>query len=101
MNAMNAAAPRMTRGGNDDAQKYSEGSVARSIEHYTAQAPSDWFLWAAGASILGSLAELAADGRLSVPIVATFPLDQVREAYALLDQGHTHGKIVLLPAGEA
>ena len=39
----------------DEAQKHSEGAVARGIEHYTAQMPSDWFLWAAGASILASL----------------------------------------------
>ncbi|HEY1187724.1 MAG TPA: hypothetical protein VGE74_08705 [Gemmata sp.] len=38
-----------------EAEQHSEGRVARGIEHYTAQAPSDWFLWAAGASILGSL----------------------------------------------
>lgn len=38
-----------------EAEKHSEGPVARGIEEYTAQVPSDWFLWAAGASILGSL----------------------------------------------
>lgn len=38
----------------DEARKHSEGQVARGIEHYTAQLPSDWFLWAAGASILAS-----------------------------------------------
>ncbi len=38
-----------------EAQKHAEGPVARQIEHYTAQMPSDWFLWAAGASVLGSL----------------------------------------------
>lgn len=32
-----------------------EGVVARTIEQYTAQIPSDLFLWAAGASIVGSL----------------------------------------------
>lgn len=33
-----------------------EGYVAKMIEQRTAQVPSDVFLWAAGASILGSLA---------------------------------------------
>ena len=42
-------------GQTSEARKHSEGPVARAIEHYTAQAPSDWFLWAAGASIMGSL----------------------------------------------
>lgn len=32
-----------------------EGAVARTIEQQTVQIPSDWFLWAAGASIVGSL----------------------------------------------
>jgi len=34
----------------------SEGPVARMIEEQTAKLPSDWFLWAAGASIVGSMA---------------------------------------------
>ena len=38
-----------------EAEQHSEGPVARRIENYTAQVPSDWFLWAAGASIVGSL----------------------------------------------
>jgi hypothetical protein len=42
------------RGADTDAYKHSEGPVARGIEHYTAQMPSDWFLWAGGASIVAS-----------------------------------------------
>jgi NADPH:quinone reductase-like Zn-dependent oxidoreductase len=54
---------------------------------------------AAGASAanLAELAELVAAGELEVPIAATYPLDQVREAYARLATGHVRGKIVLLP----
>ncbi len=45
-----------TAGGQtDEAEKHAEGPVALGIEHYTAQMPSDWFLWAAGGSILASL----------------------------------------------
>lgn len=33
-----------------------EGRVARAIEKQTSKLPSDVFLWAAGASVLGSLA---------------------------------------------
>jgi NADPH:quinone reductase-like Zn-dependent oxidoreductase len=51
---------------------------------------------AASASVVAELAQLVADGRIDVP-VATFPLDQVREAYQLLEQRHTHGKIALVP----
>lgn len=35
---------------------HSEGRIARTIEEQTAKLPSDLFLWAAGASIVGSLA---------------------------------------------
>ena len=54
---------------------------------------------AAGASaeVLAELAGLLAAGDIELPIAATFPLDQVREAYRQLEQGHTRGKIVLLP----
>jgi NADPH:quinone reductase-like Zn-dependent oxidoreductase len=54
---------------------------------------------AAGASaeVLAGLAGLIASGELEIPIAATFPLDQVQDAYRRLAQGHLLGKIVLLP----
>jgi NADPH:quinone reductase-like Zn-dependent oxidoreductase len=52
---------------------------------------------AKSASMLAELAALIASGHLEVPIAATFPLDQVRAAFSLLEQGHIRGKIVLLP----
>jgi len=54
---------------------------------------------AAGASaeVLAELAGLIAAGRLEVPIAATYPLAQVRQAYERLAQGQVLGKIVLLP----
>ena len=54
---------------------------------------------AAGASadVLAELARLVAAGQLEVPIAATFPLEEVRDAYRLLARGHTRGKIVLMP----
>ena len=53
---------------------------------------------AAGASVrvLAELAGLVADGKLEVPVAATFPLAQVRDAYRRLAQGHILGKVVLL-----
>ncbi len=36
--------------------EHAEGTIARTIEEQTAKLPSDLFLWAAGASIVGSLA---------------------------------------------
>jgi NADPH:quinone reductase-like Zn-dependent oxidoreductase len=50
----------------------------------------------ASAATLEELAQLIAAGELEVPIAATYPLDQVREAYARLATGHVRGKIVLL-----
>jgi NADPH:quinone reductase-like Zn-dependent oxidoreductase len=49
------------------------------------------------ASTLAELAALIAAGELEMPIAATFPLDQVQDAYRQLEQGHTRGKIVLIP----
>ena len=47
--------------------------------------------------VMATLAELAASGRLDVPIAATYPLERVRDAFAELEQQHTRGKIVLIP----
>jgi len=52
---------------------------------------------AKNAAVLAELAGLVASGNLEVPIAATFPLEDVRAAYTQLEQGHTRGKIVLLP----
>jgi NADPH:quinone reductase-like Zn-dependent oxidoreductase len=51
----------------------------------------------ASAAVMAELADLIAEGKLKVPIAATFPLDQVRDAYRELEQRHTLGKIVLHP----
>jgi NADPH:quinone reductase-like Zn-dependent oxidoreductase len=52
---------------------------------------------ALNSGVLAELAGLVAAGELEVPIAATFPLAAVRDAFKLLEQGHTRGKIVLLP----
>jgi NADPH:quinone reductase-like Zn-dependent oxidoreductase len=52
---------------------------------------------ALNAAVLAELAGLVAAKELEVPIAATFPLADVRAAFKLLEQGHTRGKIVLLP----
>lgn len=52
---------------------------------------------ASTSEVLGEVANLVAEGGIGVPIAATFPLDQVQEAYAELERRHTLGKIVLLP----
>jgi NADPH:quinone reductase-like Zn-dependent oxidoreductase len=50
----------------------------------------------ASAAVLAELAGLIAAGELEVPIAATFPLDDVQDAYRRLEQGHLLGKVVLL-----
>jgi NADPH:quinone reductase-like Zn-dependent oxidoreductase len=49
------------------------------------------------AALLAEIAGLAADGSLEVPVARTFPLDDVRDAFALLAERKTHGTIVLIP----
>jgi NADPH2:quinone reductase len=46
--------------------------------------------------VLTRVAELIASGQVEIPIAATYPLDQVQDAYAELEQRHTRGKIVLV-----
>jgi NADPH2:quinone reductase len=47
--------------------------------------------------VLSQMAELVASGLIEIPIAATYPLEQVREAFAELEKRHTNGKIVLVP----
>ena len=47
--------------------------------------------------VLADLASFIASGKLEVPVVKTLPLDEIHEAFRLLEHGHTHGKIVLIP----
>jgi NADPH:quinone reductase-like Zn-dependent oxidoreductase len=49
------------------------------------------------AAVLAGLLERAADGRIVLPIAATYPLEQVRDAVGVLEQRRTRGKIVLIP----
>lgn len=46
---------------------------------------------------LGAFAQLAAEGRFSIPIARTFPLEDWREALDISLSGRAHGKLVLLP----
>ncbi len=52
---------------------------------------------AASADVMRELLTLVADGRLEVPIARTYPLNEVREAFRELEDGHVRGKIVLVP----
>jgi len=47
--------------------------------------------------VLSEMAELVSSGQIKIPIAATYPLEKVRDAFAELEDRHTHGKIVLIP----
>jgi NADPH2:quinone reductase len=49
------------------------------------------------AAAMAELAAKAADGTVRIPVAATYPLAQVRDAYRELEARHTAGKIVLVP----
>lgn len=48
-------------------------------------------------AILTEMTELVASGDIEIPIAAVFSLEDVTEAFGLLEQRHTTGKIVLMP----
>jgi NADPH2:quinone reductase len=52
---------------------------------------------ASTAAVLAEITDLVAAGTIEVPIAATYPLEEVRAAYAELEKRHTAGKIVLTP----
>ncbi|MBO0876642.1 MAG: NADP-dependent oxidoreductase [Pseudonocardia sp.] len=52
---------------------------------------------ASNREVLAEMAELAATGQIEIPLAATYPLDQVADAFTRLERRHTRGKIVLLP----
>jgi len=66
--------------------------VAAAEKHHV---HADGMSTASTADVLAAVADLIADGTLTLPIDATFPLDEVRDAYTELAKRHTRGKIVL------
>lgn len=51
----------------------------------------------ANAGVMQALATMMAEGKLTIPIAATYPMHEVQAAYRELEQRHTRGKIVLIP----
>ena len=60
-------------------------------------AKTDGSAAATSPEVLAEMADLVASGRIVVPIAARYPLDQVAEAYAQVEERHTRGKVVLIP----
>ena len=50
---------------------------------------------------LAQFAQLAGEGRFTMPVARTFPLEDWREALDLSLSGQAHGKLILLPASGA
>ena len=50
---------------------------------------------------LAHYAQLAADGRFTVPVARTFGIEDWREALELSHGGHAHGKLLILPGDAA
>jgi NADPH:quinone reductase-like Zn-dependent oxidoreductase len=69
-------------------------SFDKAAEHGTRHAGS---VDGSSRAVLTEMAALVAEGLVEIPVAATYPLDQVRDAYARLEQRRTHGKIVLIP----
>jgi NADPH:quinone reductase-like Zn-dependent oxidoreductase len=59
---------------------------AKVVQHFSVASPP----------VLTEIAAALAAGRLQMPIAATYPLSDVRDAYRDLERGHTRGKIVLV-----
>jgi NADPH:quinone reductase len=49
------------------------------------------------AAVLSQLLDRVVDGRIVLPVAATYPLDKVQDAVRELEERHTQGKIVLIP----
>ena len=64
-----------------------DGSVAGAAGAYAWVSPS-------GAD-LQALADLADAGQLAVPVAASFPLEEVGDAFRLSQAGHVRGKIAV------
>lgn len=43
------------------------------------------------------LVKLAGEGAISLPVAATYPLDQVQDAFRFMNDGHAGGKVVVVP----
>jgi len=66
-----------------------------AVERYGVKAEGNGA--AASIEVVAELARMVEAGELEVPIAATYPLDEVRAAFTRLEEGHTRGKIVLVP----
>ncbi|WP_173874472.1 NADP-dependent oxidoreductase [Streptomyces albus subsp. chlorinus] len=75
-----------------------EGGRHASIADDTVTRSGGQWMWVRpSAGDLTELARLADEGRLTVRVAESFPLDQLADAFELSRSGHVHGKIVVRP----
>jgi NADPH:quinone reductase-like Zn-dependent oxidoreductase len=73
-----------------------EGGRHASIADASVTGAGGQWMWVRpSGSDLTELGRLADGGRLTVPVAATYPLEQLPDAFRLSQEGHTHGKIVI------
>lgn len=72
-----------------------------SIADQSVQSAGGRWMWVRpDAADLARLGELVEAGSLTVPIAATFPLEDAADAYRLSQTGHVHGKIAIRVSGD-
>ncbi len=73
-----------------------EGGRHASIADASVQEAGGTWMWVRpDAADLAALGELVEAGRLRVDVARTFPLEQVADAFALSQEGHVAGKVVV------
>ncbi len=76
-------------------------SIASFEKAQEVGAKTDGSISGTSTEVLANLAELIASSQIEIPIAATYALEDVRQAFAELEQRHTHGKIVLIPGASS
>jgi NADPH2:quinone reductase len=71
------------------------GSVVSITDRRAAQYGGQWAWVRPDHDGLAELVGLVADGKLTVTLAGTYPLDQAPEAYRQLEGGHVRGKLVV------
>ncbi|MFD7624968.1 NADP-dependent oxidoreductase [Streptomyces sp. NPDC059851] len=72
-----------------------DGRHASIADHTVLGAGGQWMWVRPIGSDLAELGRLADEGRLKVTVAETFPLSELAAAFALNQQGHTAGKIII------
>ncbi len=71
------------------------GRHASIADNSVIEAGGQWMWVRPSGADLAELGRLADEGKLTVPVAATYPLERLPDAFARSQEGHTHGKIVV------